>query len=78
MDVNQTDIQVFILNETHRKFPDTPVAETLLFHYQGLGSIPSRGTKILQAYSMAKKKKIKVNKIMILQPTWCTKKKKKN
>lgn len=59
MDVNQTDIQAFILNETHWKFPDTSVAETLLFHYQGLGSIPSGGTKILQAaqYSQNKKNK---------------------
>ena len=57
MDMNQTDIQVFILNETHRKFPDTPVAETLLFHYQGLGSISSWRTKILQAAQYGQKKK---------------------
>ena len=31
------------------KFPDGPVVRTWHFHCQGLGSIPSGGTKILQA-----------------------------
>ena len=39
------------------KFPDGPVVSTWHFHCQGLGSIPSRGTKILQAVIWGLKKK---------------------
>ena len=41
-----------------REFPGGPVVKTWCFHCHGPGSIPSQGTKILQAtHSVAKKKK---------------------
>ena len=44
-----------------REFPGNPVARTHTFNARGLGSIPGRGTKILQAmwYSQKKKKENK-------------------
>ena len=44
-----------------REFPGNPVARTHTFNARGLGSIPGRGTKILQAmwYSQKKKRKTK-------------------
>ena len=49
------------------KFPDGPVVRTWHFHCQGLGSIPSGGTKILQAIIWGlKKKELSLNPTTLL------------
>ena len=45
-----------------REFPDGPVVRTWHFHYQGPGSIPGRGTKILQATQPNKKNHFQILK----------------
>ena len=40
-----------------REFPEGTVVRTQYFHCWGLGSIPGRGTKILQRKAQSKKKK---------------------
>ena len=40
-----------------REFPGSIVVRTQHFHYQGLGSVPGQGTKILQAMPQSKKLK---------------------
>jgi len=40
-----------------REFPGSIVVRTQHFHYQGLGSVPGQGTKILQAMPRSKKLK---------------------
>ena len=42
---------------SRREFPNGPVIRTLEFSLQGLGSIPSQGTKIPQVAQYSQKKK---------------------
>ena len=49
-----------------REFPGSPVVRTQCFHCQGPGSIPDRGTKILQAVQCGQKRKKKKKKKKVM------------
>ena len=51
---------VVIKSTDSREFPGSPVVRTLHFHCEGPGSIPGRGTKILQSHMAQPKKKKRV------------------